>query len=1117
MKRAVLLSILIAVIGLGALTLSLPAAARLNNTPAVFVYDPLVAAMMTQVQSNTVYAYTAQLSGEAAAVIGGVPYTITTRHTNSGVPLQQATQFVYEYLQQQGLAVSYHNWSGCGYSNRNVIGVLTGTLQPSEIVLITAHLDDMPSSGRAPGADDNASGSVGVLLAADIMSQYHFARTVRFVLFTGEEQGLCGSAAYADIVAAAGDNIIAVYNMDMIAWDNVDGPTLRLHTRTTSNPGYAGDLAIAGVFTNVVSAYGLSGNLIPIIDPDGITASDHAPFWNKGYPAILAIEDDADDFNAYYHTINDNLSHINLTYFTNYVKASVGTAAHLAQPLSDYATLQGTIVDATNSNPIGQAQVFATAGVTRTSAATANNTGQYTLTLLEGNYQVTASAYGYLPQTVNDLSLQINVTTTQNFSLTRAALYTVTGQVQDALTHGPLSATIAIAGYPDSPIATDASGAYQIALAEGVAYTFHVQASVPGYLALDRAVGPLTANRVEDFALQADLATCLAPGYTLIGLREGFNMTNLPSGWGVINNVGTLGWSFNNPGSRGNLTGSTGNFAIADSDDTGYVDMNTELRTPVLNLSTLSVVTLTFKTDFYRYASEVADVDVSVNGASGPWTTVWHKTGVSYRGPKTETLNLTAQAAGQANVMLRFHYYNANYAWWWQVDDVQLGQCYPPAIINSPVLFPAAAAQSGQPGTVVTYTLSVSNTDSITHTFDVLVDHNNWPTNAATPIGPVAAQTAKPITITVTIPGSALAQATDTATIAVRAQDNQVLSATAILTTTAMALPTVELEPAAAAQSANPGAIVTYTLHVSHTDVAAHTFDVTLAHNSWPATVTTPIELLPGKATWPITITVTVPDNAIGQASDTTHLTVRAQDNQVLSATAILTTTAMALPTVELEPAAAAQSANPGVIVTYTLHVSHTDVAAHTFDVTLAHNSWPATVTTPIELLPGKVTWPITITITIPDNAIGQASDTTHVTVRAQDNALLTDTALLTTTVEVVPAVTLTPDTAAQTGRIGTTVTYTLMLTNTGNLTDTYQLWLVNNVWLAQVDPLSMTLAPQASQPLTVIVAIPLTATHGLTDTLRLTAQGTGVAAFSDLVTTVQRHYEIYLPLLRRD
>ena len=331
MKRKIIATTAMAMAWLAVLIIGLPAIAQTPTAPAGFTYDPRVAIMLAQVASTTVYNYDAQLSGETAAPVGGTPYTITTRHTRSGTPLQKATQYAYEHLQRQGLAASYHNWAGCSStSGRNVVGVLTGTLTPDEIVLITAHLDDMPSGGRAPGADDNASGSVGVMLAAEIMGRYRFERTARFVFFTGEEQGLCGSAAYASAVAAAGDNIVAVYNMDMIAYDSTGGPTLRLHTRTTSDPGYAADLAIAGVFTNVAAAYAV--NLTPIIDPDGISASDHYPFWQNGYPALLAIEDDVDDFNDYYHTVDDNLSHVNLVYFTSFVKASVGTAAHLAKP-----------------------------------------------------------------------------------------------------------------------------------------------------------------------------------------------------------------------------------------------------------------------------------------------------------------------------------------------------------------------------------------------------------------------------------------------------------------------------------------------------------------------------------------------------------------------------------------------------------------------------------------------------------------------------------------------------------------------------------------------------------------------------------------------------------------
>jgi hypothetical protein len=230
-------------------------------------------------------------------------------------------------LQSLGLEVGYHIWQS---PKRNVVAEKRGTTHPAEIVLVTAHLDCVPSSGRAPGADDNASGSVGVMLAAKIMKDYSFGRTVRFIFFTGEEQGLLGSYQYAKKVADAGENIVAVLNLDMIGWDKVGGPVLRLHTRTASNPGHAGDKAIANTFIDVVNLYGLNTGLAPLIDADGISASDHASFWGRGFSGILAIEDDEDDFNDYYHTASDKLDKLNLPYFTHFVKASLGTAAHLA-------------------------------------------------------------------------------------------------------------------------------------------------------------------------------------------------------------------------------------------------------------------------------------------------------------------------------------------------------------------------------------------------------------------------------------------------------------------------------------------------------------------------------------------------------------------------------------------------------------------------------------------------------------------------------------------------------------------------------------------------------------------------------------------------------------------
>ncbi|RJQ44441.1 MAG: hypothetical protein C4538_10505 [Nitrospiraceae bacterium] len=172
-------------------------------------------------------------------------------------------------------------------------------------------------------------------------------------------------------------------------------------------------------------------------------------------------------------------------------------------------------------------------------------------------------------------------------------------------------------------------------------------------------------------------------------LNTSFSSGANPAGWTVTDNTGSGAlWRFNAPGHRGNLSGGSGFFAVANSDYEGEVDMDTELRTPLMDASNLSTVILEFKTDFLYYpfgGAEVADVDVSVNGVSGPWTNVWRKTGADYRGPATENIDITAVAAGQQNLMVRFRYYNANYDFWWQVDDVKvtgtLNQCHTVTLI----------------------------------------------------------------------------------------------------------------------------------------------------------------------------------------------------------------------------------------------------------------------------------------------------------------------------------------------------------------------------------------------------------------------------------------------------
>ena len=82
----------------------------------------------------------------------------------------------------------------------NVVATIEGVSYPDREYLITGHYDDVSedSYNWAPGADDNASGTVTLLAAASILKDYDLANTVKFVAFSGEEQGLLGSEGYAE-------------------------------------------------------------------------------------------------------------------------------------------------------------------------------------------------------------------------------------------------------------------------------------------------------------------------------------------------------------------------------------------------------------------------------------------------------------------------------------------------------------------------------------------------------------------------------------------------------------------------------------------------------------------------------------------------------------------------------------------------------------------------------------------------------------------------------------------------------------------------------------------------------------------------------------------------------
>ncbi len=346
-------------------------------------------------------------------------------------------------------------------------------------------------------------------------------------------------------------------------------------------------------------------------------------------------------------------------------------------------TIAGVITENGSGTPVRNAQVSAGFFNGSTGAD-----GAYALSVPEGTYTVTVSAYGYENATIAGVDVVQDVTTTVDAALTKIPLVTIQGQVDDGSGAGwPVYAEIEIEGYPNSPIYSDpVTGRYSVELLSGIPTTFTVTSALPGYLPVSRTITPTASHPAEDFVLLVDATTCAAPGYQpySMGVFENFNTAPNIDGinsWRIVDNLdnGQV-WAFDDPGDRGNQTGGLDGFATVDSDSYGVDGLqDTELRTPIMDFSGESEVHLAFST-YYRtnMNTDTAVVDVSTDGGVS-WTTVYTQTeGVQDGGSRVD-LDISALAANQSAVQVRFYYFDAVYEWYWQIDDVMVGlqSCVP--------------------------------------------------------------------------------------------------------------------------------------------------------------------------------------------------------------------------------------------------------------------------------------------------------------------------------------------------------------------------------------------------------------------------------------------------------
>jgi hypothetical protein len=383
---------------------------------------PVIQDMVDQVSENKVYSYTGDLTGMWPVTIADAPYTISTRNSYRTDEIQKAGRFLYEFYEKLGLEVSFEEFVYRNTFQRNIVAQKKGSVFPERIIAITSHYDDNPYSVSAPGADDNASGTVGVMLAAEILSRVDFGCTLQFINFAAEEQGLIGSNVHAKKSYCGGEDLEAIINLDMIAWNTAGSlPDMEIH----ANSMIPASLDLAALFQDIITSYGLG--LIPTINKSGSGRSDHASFWGYHFPALMAIES-SKDFNPNYHTSGDTLvSFADLNYYLQMVKAGIATVAHLGCLVEEgWGILEGTITRSETGELLPQVSVAIQNpdwGYTLSTASDLN--GRYHQRVVAGNHNLTFTLNGCEPKKVSGVSVPKNETVTRDVSLLPGNFYSL--------------------------------------------------------------------------------------------------------------------------------------------------------------------------------------------------------------------------------------------------------------------------------------------------------------------------------------------------------------------------------------------------------------------------------------------------------------------------------------------------------------------------------------------------------------------------------------------------------------------------------------------------------------------------------------------------------------------
>ncbi|WP_300687601.1 M28 family peptidase [Chryseobacterium sp.] len=228
-------------------------------------------------------------------------------------------------------------------NSKNLIITKTGTLYPNKYVIICGHFDSITGLG----VNDNGSGTSVILEAARILKDVPTEYSIKFIHFSGEEQGLVGSNHYVNTVAYQGGNrvldIKLVFNLDQVG--GVMGNNNNTVYCDQDLGGLSSNNAASAIVTQELrNCTALYSPLQTAVDPAEDT--DYIPFEQKGEVITGFFERIR---SSYPHTTDDTFVNTDPVYIYNIGKASVGALQHFAVATGTLGTHEAVIKNSLES------------------------------------------------------------------------------------------------------------------------------------------------------------------------------------------------------------------------------------------------------------------------------------------------------------------------------------------------------------------------------------------------------------------------------------------------------------------------------------------------------------------------------------------------------------------------------------------------------------------------------------------------------------------------------------------------------------------------------------------------------------------------------------------------